>query len=286
MAVEVDRNHYAFRHRSIQTSLETSVDVDDATELFAELVATSNDKSEHGSGDSDDPDSPDEDESPTVMPDSAIFYYNPLHDMESGWWICLEVLLNRERRWGPRKDPLVAWVPERLGLEGRDRTYARKVFYGDVERLDIIANDATELKVIINNMPPRLLSAGKGLLQLRQLLADRYCAIEAVDQPVPEHACNMQLYTEFKQTFKSIASNLNKLDDIILSPLTLAEEQKKLFTQSALASVTAPAGAVVAPGTVRATVVGDVSTTGSTSGAKRKGRNNKSTGSKKQKVST
>lgn len=68
-----------------------------------------------------------------------IFRHNPLHDLESTWWIGLEFLINKDRTLAPNEIPASSSPPEDVGLTADVRRYARHLFYDLAERQAAIA---------------------------------------------------------------------------------------------------------------------------------------------------
>lgn len=139
--------------------------------------------------------------------------YNPLHDLESLWWVALYFLLKRE----PRQDPESSGMNH---VDGRhreqQRAYADRVFSERDTRAGImvLSNfyiDAAE--VLHPIMHPAL-----GILcRLQQSLVERYTEVEKHSTSIP-FSCAEGLHETFITALFEIAE-LDQLDNITLHPL-------------------------------------------------------------------
>lgn len=140
---------------------------------------------------------------PETNVDKPIFCHNPLHDMESAWWIALDFLINKERSLPTPEADTCSDTPHDtnnadedrdIGLTDVDRIYARSVFYDPLERAVIMMENCAEFVGVLGNILSRIKFIGEGLLGLKNALMQRYKIMEANGPPVAKDACDPSLY--------------------------------------------------------------------------------------------
>lgn len=149
----------------------------------------------------------------------VTFRHNPLHDLESTWWIGLEFLINKDRTVAPNEIPASSSPPENVGLTADVRQYARRLFYDLAERQAAIVDFSRKLETTLQNLPAHLPDIGENMLTLRDLLEAAYRAFEGKPDFNPEEACTPALYFQFANTFLEIENRLAQDGDFIVTPL-------------------------------------------------------------------
>lgn len=143
---------------------------------------------------------------------APLWSYNPLHDMESIFWICLFYVLYRDVYCGP---PLSD--RQRALLESReDREQRLRAQYAFGRTL-FAARDGRTLIMTSNDLLPRHLSAyplhpaitpfACLLETLREILVERFRAVERSDEPIT-NKCADDVYGVFIQEFRTALLHL------------------------------------------------------------------------------
>ncbi|KAF7799154.1 hypothetical protein EIP86_010385 [Pleurotus ostreatoroseus] len=139
--------------------------------------------------------------------------YNPLHDLESLWWVAVYFLLKKELHdlpEPPETDVTQVWDRE------RQRVYASDAFSNRGTRFSIMVTNnfrRDALEVIHPSMRPVL----RELNNLRRALVERYTEVEKDPRSIP-FDCAKGLYDTFIDGFFKIAQD-QKMRSIKLGPL-------------------------------------------------------------------
>lgn len=147
---------------------------------------------------------------PTLIP----LRYNPLHDLESLWWIGAYFLLKRE---------IYHVVP--LGGEDSDhwdrekqRKCADEVFYSTDARASIMMHDSGYFyRYVVPVVHPTMRPVAEILQDLRRALLQRYVDVEK-DAASVDFTCAEGLYEQFIAGFSEIEDH-PQLKDVLLVPL-------------------------------------------------------------------
>lgn len=148
---------------------------------------------------------------PSYHPDpkfKASLRYNPLHDMESLWWIAVYFVLKRQVYTKTPRDQ-----DEHVSQE--QRMYASKLFWGELEsdRLGAMTVDGS-FYVHARPLHPAIQPVVDSLEKLRRLLVQAYETVEQ-DPPSIDHTSATTLYKPFAETFLRI-SQMPQLQDVQL----------------------------------------------------------------------
>lgn len=206
MAVEVDRRRYMFRPTVRPNSTIASEDSDSDAEWEEEVALR---------------EARITDENSFTWPASPlerdyVFQYNPIHDLESLWWVAMYFLINKQSKHSPSKES----SPQAQGnteLTPVQRDYARSLFYGGLARLDAI-HGGERLEKHMATLPSYLSPICAVLLELRRHLVDRYNQVEVDPSSIDKKACG-KLYQEFSRCFTTVVGYLKKNGDVTVRPI-------------------------------------------------------------------
>ncbi|KAI0810839.1 hypothetical protein BC629DRAFT_1008805 [Irpex lacteus] len=161
-----------------------------------------------------------------VSPPSKTFYYNPVHDLESLWWIAVYFVINKETRLAPvTLPPQSAASPDdppqdtqafTSPLTDAQRKYARELFYTRLARRLALDYDS-DFDDQAKTWPAHLQPICQRLITLKNSLRRHYKKIERVDHVITKDVCGV-LYQTFADTFYTIACDLSA-QDIIVAPM-------------------------------------------------------------------
>ncbi|THG93529.1 hypothetical protein EW026_g7729, partial [Hermanssonia centrifuga] len=133
-----------------------------------------------------------------------VFKYNPLHDLESVWWMAVYFVFNREV---DIDDDGVDTETRRMESQ---RKFARELFYQAIPRLRVMASEAF-FGSHLDCLHPSIAPIGEILEDARIELVAGYRRAEEDIQTIGRHAAN-GLHAEFKQQFLIIANQLRMND--------------------------------------------------------------------------
>ncbi|KAI0689963.1 hypothetical protein BC835DRAFT_217918 [Cytidiella melzeri] len=145
------------------------------------------------------------------------FSYNPIHDLESIWWIAVYFVVNKETSIAARDnqgtaDENQAGVDTRL--TEKQLLYARSLFYGAKARSDAVSIPHTTDNPLDNHLrglPSHLSLVCTELIELRQALRTHYATIESPEFNIDKMVCD-ELYEDFMQAFQFIIVALYEQD--------------------------------------------------------------------------
>ncbi|PSS18947.1 hypothetical protein PHLCEN_2v3163 [Hermanssonia centrifuga] len=135
---------------------------------------------------------------------NLVFRYNPLHDLESVWWMAVYFVFNREV---DIDDDGVDTETRRMESQ---RQFARELFYQAIPRLRVMASEAF-FGSHLDCLHPSIAPIGEILEDARIELVAGYRRAEEDIQTIGRHAAN-GLHAEFKQQFLIIANQLRMND--------------------------------------------------------------------------
>lgn len=151
------------------------------------------------------------------QPAHSLFRHNPVHDLESLWWIAVYFVMNKET-WPTPADPGAQDMHPPLTDD--QRSYASSLFHTREARIVAMANlfhspfDAQAM-----TWPAHLLEICKRLVELRRFLRAHYNTIEDADfSPEDPEAIHLELYIEFKNVFTAVVQDLH-VQDITIAPI-------------------------------------------------------------------
>ncbi|KAI0916492.1 hypothetical protein AcV5_002972 [Taiwanofungus camphoratus] len=130
------------------------------------------------------------------------FRYNPLHDLESVWWVAVYFLFKRKMVRDSGEDPV---YKEQLEVQ---RRYANKLFYDKTERFRVMtcANIFSDKLHCLNSLAWKF---GQVLENLRQRLARCYCEAEQLEHLAAiDHTVADRLHESFSRTFLGLTKYL------------------------------------------------------------------------------
>lgn len=154
----------------------------------------------------------------TAPPVEIQLRYNPLHDLESLWWIAVYFVLQREIQ-SPTPDPLAdedgaSWDRE------QQRKWADGVFYSNDFRCPIMLTP--ESGYFHTNVRPVVHPAVRPIVDiledLRQDLLRRYTEVEK-DLASVDFTCADGLHERFMDSFFDIEDLIHLTEDVSLVPL-------------------------------------------------------------------
>lgn len=263
MAIEVDQGCYLFDTKkedektSNQTRPTRAGVVAGAARLAA--LAALAEADEPLPADDDDFFDSSESSEPEPEPDPPrTFRYNPVHDLESLWWIAVYFSVNKETRCAERTQSNAVASSSRSStvpgsnhaespqhrvtnhrLTRKQRTYARKLFYTEKDRILALRGGVTALDKHIRSLPKHIRKLGKKLILLRDTLCAHYTAIESAGRDVDKSAREeTAVYSQFFQTFEAIVKDL-LVQDIIVSPLPADSDEEGVKASSKASRISA-----------------------------------------------
>lgn len=222
--MEADLRHYLYRSRRRELRKQKFKKDD----LVASVLRRGAPSSPEPKPQSDEPDAESGSEGASQPPHST-FRYNPVHDLESLWWIAVYFVMNKET-WPTPDDP--GSQDTHPPLTDDQRSYASSLFYTPQARYLAMADilhgpfDAQAM-----TWPAHLLEICKRLVELRRFLRAHYNTIEDADfSPEDPQAIHLELYTKFKKVFTAVVQDL-RVQDITVAPISPdPNEEGMLFT--------------------------------------------------------
>lgn len=159
------------------------------------------------------PDSYGEPELATSPPTKYTWFYNPLHDLESIFWLMLYFTGNKDITLGPpieREKPYV-FVQETID-EYRDRilaywNFGLTLFSSRNGRADVMKEDVLDRHLHLHPLHPAIAPLGNILCQLRAALATRFEEIEC-NPPAIHHNSGGGLYDIFQTLLRRAVVHL------------------------------------------------------------------------------
>ncbi|KAI0683193.1 hypothetical protein BC835DRAFT_768834 [Cytidiella melzeri] len=148
-----------------------------------------------------------------------VFRYNPMHDLESVWWVAVYFVVNKQTSLAATRSSSndSAFVADsHVNLTVDQRIYASSLFYDPSERLIAMSGSDT-LDRHLRSLPSYLSEVGEALITLRKSLRGRYNYIESSDREDDQMVCGV-LYEVFADAFSTLAASL-KREDITVTPL-------------------------------------------------------------------
>lgn len=144
---------------------------------------------------------------PKSQPVKYTWFYNPLHDLESIFWLMLYFTGNKDIVLGPsieRSNPYT-FIPETED-QYRDRIVAHwnfglTLFSARHGRIDVIEQDVLEEHLDLHPLHPAIAPLGDILCQLRVALVSRYQEIEC-NPPAIQHDAGGTLYDTFQELLR------------------------------------------------------------------------------------
>lgn len=143
--------------------------------------------------------------------EAPALHYNPLHDMESLWWIAAHFVINRiigDRSADQRS----------MALLETQRAYARDLFYDDDTKCRhwlMVTNYFFEPRIAL--LHPTIQPIAKLLDDLRRKLASAYTEAEKDTSSIDHTAADALYYEPFAETF-SLISQMPEFQDVHLYP--------------------------------------------------------------------
>lgn len=205
MAVEVDERAYLFQEAS-QKNKDAEFDKSQWAAAKKDIAGNKPPSSSSEAGHS-------ESESYVAPPSTTRpFFYNPLHDLESIWWIAVYFVINKETGLPTAESVDYADLTE------DQRKYARSLFYGSAARGYAMRSSADALiDHHLRDLPIHLSTIAEQLIKLRKILCNRYREIEKPDFDIDKDVCN-PIYGHFVKAFRKISKSLSR-QDILVAPL-------------------------------------------------------------------
>lgn len=157
------------------------------------------------------------------------FSYNPLHDLESIWWIAVYFVVNKETGLAIRKRPISgeAESVNYAHLTEDQRKYARSLFHDfGVRLMAIRSTGATPFDDHLRSLPSHLSHIAEKLIYLRKKLCTRYKEVEQPGFVIDKTVCG-SLYTLFDEAFEEIVGALSE-EDVFVAPLKPDPRQETL----------------------------------------------------------
>ena len=130
------------------------------------------------------------------------FRYNPLHDMESLWWIAVYLVINREVDVEDTSDEVAARLIQQ-------KRFAAQLFHRKDERYLAITSNNFFLRHL-PQLHPSLSTVGSMLFETLVLLCDAY--LEAEKSDVPDCRAADDLHEEFHRCFQTAMESLATRD--------------------------------------------------------------------------
>lgn len=223
MAVEVSQNAYLLNKEREEPKerKEASLSMVDLAAMrrqFRDGASSDSEMSEPPAGSS------------TISEAKQPFFYNPLHDLESIWWITIYFVVNKETELAS-KEPGVATV-KYTPLTEDQRVYARSLFYDWATRFMAIQMvTGSPLDKHLSSLPSHLSMISTELIELRKKLVSHYMNIEVPGFIITKTVCQ-DLYGHFTKAFKKIARSLAR-QDILVAPTKRSPNERLLRKNNA-----------------------------------------------------
>lgn len=146
---------------------------------------------------------------------APLWSYNPLHDMESIFWICLFYVLYRDVYCDPPlSDPQGALLESREDREQRLRAqyaFGRTLFAARDGRTPVMtSNDLLPRRLSAYPLHPAITPFACLLESLREILVERFRAVERSDEPIT-NKCADDVYGVFIQEFRTALLHLQNI---------------------------------------------------------------------------
>ncbi|KAI0943406.1 hypothetical protein AcW1_002575 [Taiwanofungus camphoratus] len=184
IAVEIDSQKYLFQSQPDEDSSSGSDD-DSGTSQVSENQSSSSALSTDSSKGED-----------------IRFRYNPLHDLESVWWVAVYFLIKKKVVRDSGEDPA---YKEDLATQ---MAYASQLFYGK-ERLAALGHDKVFSKMLYCLHHPIVRKFGQVLEKIRQKLTRRYRKAERLGHIAAiDHRIANRLHKRFSRKFLRISKGL------------------------------------------------------------------------------
>ena len=161
-----------------------------------------------------------------------LFRYNPMHDLESLWWIALHFVVNKEARLASSSDLLgssgtpsyqshTASTSEartsQCNLNGTQLAFARSLFGDGQSRWMALIADKL-LQTHLQSRSPPLDRIGEALCGLRYYLYQRYAVVGREDYEIDKSVCAKgAMYRIFEAYFHAILKILEEGDVTVSS---------------------------------------------------------------------
>ena len=207
MAVEVYCGEYLF-HEDTEQEAEAEGDTRDPKAIIALRQQLAEGNLSPGSAS----DTSNSDDASSSTPQD--FLYNPVHDLESLWWIALYFIMNKETALSPQtphhRDSAKtrSQAPVYAKLTEGQREFARSLFFGPEARdLAMRSSGNTRFDQHLRALPSHLSTISSALIKLRKALCNQYKKIEKPEFVIDKTACG-SLYGLFMDTFKKIVQSL------------------------------------------------------------------------------
>ncbi|KAI0700876.1 hypothetical protein BC835DRAFT_1411725 [Cytidiella melzeri] len=228
MSVEVDAETYLFRSAPDDSE-------DSEPETLEEALAVSHQLSQRALTQADD-----QHAQSILHAKPSEFRYNPIHDLESIWWIAVYFVVNKETSVAAPGGQDTANENQAVvdtSLTEKQLIYARSLFYTRAPRIEavsILSSTDNPLDNHMRNLPSHLFIVCTELAKLRMKLRTHYGRIEAPGFTIDKMVCKT-LYGSFTQAFKNIVLALQKQDVIVhdLPPSRAQEEWLELHDKKA-----------------------------------------------------
>jgi hypothetical protein len=157
---------------------------------------------------------------------AVTFRYNPLHDLESLWWIAVWMMFNHRTEREPSSED-----------EESQSRYAERLFPRIIDgsgRLDALKNHVVFLNMLLC-LPEAFYTAASKLESIRQALVQHYYLAEG-DTEINEAA-----FRDIHELFlKEFSLAKGAVGDVQLRPLTKIHTLKRLRQNSVAAGGTSP----------------------------------------------
>ncbi|KAI0093407.1 hypothetical protein BDY19DRAFT_1064761 [Irpex rosettiformis] len=211
IAVEVDKGMYMFTEDP-KAKDEAEIDMDDMADEIEGFLASAGVIPST---------SVDEEISSLEFADEEPFFYNPLHDLESIWWIAVYFVVNKKTALAHRKRSAVGSDHQDIvyaDLTEEQLKFARNLFYWEPARHGALNNSGiTPLDKHLFSLPSYLKPICSELIKLRKTMVKHYRDIEKPGFVIDKTVC-LSIYPLFTKAFKTIMGSLAKRD-ILVAPL-------------------------------------------------------------------
>ncbi|KAF7794451.1 hypothetical protein EIP86_005585 [Pleurotus ostreatoroseus] len=144
-------------------------------------------------------------------PHKPVFLYNPLHDLESLWWLAIYFAV--------KKEILDGESPEEASIvSDTHRSYASKLFTDHGLRYRTMTMPSLLLNHAEDRLPYIACNLVAVLEDLLQTLRKKYCEVEKNTQDL-DHRCADGLHETFQQFFHKVA-DAELVQDLTIRPFT------------------------------------------------------------------
>ncbi|PSS18944.1 hypothetical protein PHLCEN_2v3160 [Hermanssonia centrifuga] len=212
MAVEVDSQCYQYLPLSRYCVGLESTQQDSDPERTTRLIAAAFNMERHG------PLLPErnslEHRAVRPLPPHIPLRYNPIHDLESLWWIAVYFVLGMQLKPDSEAESQTFCADE-LYPTTQQRYYAGRLFFNATSRFSVM-NDSTFFAAIVQSLSPSLHDIGMVLEDVRMELFRTYSHVEQ-DASTIDHKAAEGLHALLLEGFLDIAGTLQE-NDLVVCP--------------------------------------------------------------------